>query len=84
MQCSVKTHRVDCARRLAAAAPPATAAASPARPVAPPSVGRSLCRQVRHPLLIGHHVLSVLFFPYATLRHRSLLVVLFFVFTEVW
>jgi hypothetical protein len=38
---------------------------------------------VRHPLLIGHHVLSILFFPYATLRHRSLLVVLFFVFTEV-
>jgi len=38
---------------------------------------------VRHPLLIGHHVLSIIFFPYATLRHRSLLVVLFFVFTEV-
>lgn len=39
--------------------------------------------QVRHPLIIGHHVLSIIFFPYATLRHRSLLVVLFFVCTEV-
>jgi len=40
-------------------------------------------KQVRHPLLLGHHLLSILFFPYATLRHRALLVVLFFVCTEV-
>ena len=35
------------------------------------------------PLIIGHHALSVAFFPYATLQHRALLLVLFFVITDV-
>merc|ERR1719291_1162942 len=35
------------------------------------------------PLIIAHHALSVAFFPYATLQHRSLLLVLFFVVTDV-
>lgn len=42
-----------------------------------------LHKPVRSPLIIVHHVLSVLFFPYATLRHRSVLFVLFFVLTEI-
>ena len=40
-------------------------------------------RQCRQPLIIGHHILSIIFFPYAALSHRSLLIVLFFIVTEV-
>jgi hypothetical protein len=38
--------------------------------------------QLRSPLLIGHHVFSILFFPYATLQGRVVLIVMFFVATE--
>lgn len=40
-------------------------------------------RQVRSPLIILHHAFSFVLFPYATLRHRSILLVLFFVSTEL-
>ena len=39
--------------------------------------------QVRSPLIIGHHVLSVLIWPYAVLQHRGLVMILFFVLTEI-
>ena len=35
------------------------------------------------PLMMGHHLLSVLIWPYAVLRRRALILVLFFVVTEV-
>lgn len=40
-------------------------------------------KEVRSPLIIGHHVLPVLLWPFAALRHRAVPVVLFFVFTEL-
>ena len=42
-----------------------------------------LHRQVRSPLMLGHHLLSVLIWPYAVLRRRALVLVLFFIVTEV-
>ena len=42
-----------------------------------------LHKQCRQPLIIGHHVLSIIFFPYAMLSHRSAVIVLFFIVTEV-
>jgi len=39
-------------------------------------------KQVRSPLMLGHHLLSVLVWPYAVLRRRALLLVLFFLVTE--
>jgi len=39
-------------------------------------------RQLRSPLLIGHHIFSIVFFPYATLQGRVVLLVMFFVATE--
>jgi len=38
---------------------------------------------MRSPLIIMHHLLSVAFFPYATCSHRCVLLVLFFVATEI-
>jgi hypothetical protein len=40
-------------------------------------------RQVRSPLMLMHHLLSILVWPYAVLRRRALLLVLFFIITEV-
>ena len=40
-------------------------------------------RQVRSPLMLMHHLLSILVWPYAVLRGRALLLVLFFIITEV-
>jgi len=40
-------------------------------------------KQVRSPLMMGHHLLSVLIWPYAVLRRRALVLVLFFIITEV-
>ena len=37
---------------------------------------------LRSPLIIAHHVFSFVLWPYATLRHRSLILVLFFIVTE--
>lgn len=39
-------------------------------------------RQVRSPLMLMHHLLSILVWPYAALRGRALLLVLFFIITE--
>ena len=38
---------------------------------------------VRSPLMLMHHLLSILVWPYAALRSRALLLVLFFIITEV-
>jgi hypothetical protein len=38
---------------------------------------------MRSPLLIGHHVLPIIFWPYCALNERALPIVLFFVITEV-
>ena len=40
-------------------------------------------REMRSPLMLAHHVLPVLFWPYCVLNNRALPVVLFFVLTEV-
>ena len=40
-------------------------------------------REMRSPLMIAHHVLPVLFWPYCMLNNRMLPLVLFFVLTEV-
>jgi len=40
-------------------------------------------REMRSPLMIAHHVLPVLFWPYCVLNSRMLPMVLFFVLTEV-
>lgn len=42
-----------------------------------------LHRDLGTPIMIGHHVLSVLAFPYAVLRHRCVVFVLFFLCTEI-
>ena len=39
--------------------------------------------QVRSPLMMGHHIVSILVWPYAVLRGRALIIVLFFIITEV-
>jgi len=39
--------------------------------------------ELRKPLIIGHHVLSVLIWPYAVLHHRGLYMILFFIATEI-
>ena len=38
---------------------------------------------MRSPLMLMHHLLSILVWPYAVLRGRALLLVLFFIITEV-
>jgi len=38
--------------------------------------------EVRSPLMMGHHILSILVWPYAALRGRALVIVLFFIITE--
>lgn len=43
----------------------------------------SVHREMRSPLIIGHHVLPVLFWPYCCLNHRALPIVLFFILTEI-
>lgn len=40
-------------------------------------------KEVRSPLIIGHHVLPVLLWPFAVLHHRATPMVLFFIFTEI-
>ena len=40
-------------------------------------------KQMRSPLIIGHHVLPVAFWPYCTLNRRALPVVLFYIVTEI-
>ncbi len=48
-----------------------------------PSATHKTLQVVRNPLLIGHHVLSVLIWPYAMLQQRGLLPVLFYIVTEI-
>ena len=40
-------------------------------------------RQMRSPLIIGHHILPVVFWPYCALNRRAVPIVLFFILTEV-
>ena len=40
-------------------------------------------RQMRSPLIIGHHLLPVVFWPYCALNGRAVPIVLFFILTEV-
>jgi len=39
-------------------------------------------KEVRSPLMMGHHIVSILVWPYAVLRGRALTIVLFFIITE--
>ena len=41
-----------------------------------------LHKPVRSPLILGHHLISVLIWPYGVLRHRLVFLILFFVSTE--
>jgi len=40
-------------------------------------------KQMRSPLIIGHHLLPVVFWPYCALNNRALALVLFFICTEL-
>ena len=40
-------------------------------------------KQMRSPLIIGHHIIPVLTWPYCALNSRALPIVLFFIITEV-
>ena len=46
-------------------------------------VGQLLHRELGTPIILGHHVLSLVGFPYATLRHLCVPFVQFFILTEV-
>ena len=43
----------------------------------------SIHKEMRAPLIIGHHMLPCLFWPYCTLNSRALPVIMFFILTEL-